>query len=188
MQHRPPQISIVLPQSHVRHQCSSPPKCPTFNSTPPCLEMSLRALYFPKRVQINWFLNEVNFRWTSLIIVIQARIQKVFKRGGGRLRRKILKEKCLLIQVSPRVHVKTRQTCNSFSLLPFQEDFLLYSYFLLILEIWKGGCNPRNPPLDPPNCYFSPDNVIFELGGSRAWSDLMGTKTCAPPRPDYDSV
>ena len=50
---------------------------------------------------------------------------ELFQRGGG-LRRKILKEKCLLIHVSTRVHIKTRQTCKSFSLLPFQEDCLLF--------------------------------------------------------------
>ena len=59
---------------------------------------------------------------------IQARIQKFFKGG---LRSKILKEKCLLIHVSTRVHIKTRQTCNSFSLLPFQEDCLLFFFFAL---------------------------------------------------------
>ena len=120
-----------------------------------------------------------------------GRIQKFFKGGGG-LRRKIFKEKCLLIHLSSRVHIKTRQTCNSFSLLPFQEDCLLFLflsslfyYSPLFLEIWKEGCNPRNPPLDPPNGYLSPDNVIFELGGgpgshTRAWSGLLGTTTCAP--------
>ena len=45
--------------------------------------------------------------------------KKIEEGGGGELRRKILKEKCLLIHVSTRVHIKTRQTCKSFSLLPF---------------------------------------------------------------------
>ena len=64
-----------------------------------------------------------------------------FSKGG--LRRKILKEKCLLIQVSTCVHIKTRQTCNSFSLLPFQEDcllfFALFYYSLLFLKFERGG-------------------------------------------------
>ena len=72
----------------------------------------------------------------------------------GRLRRKILKEKCLLIHVSTRVHIKTRQTCNSFSLLPFQEDCLLFFalfYYSLLFLFERGGCNSRNPlPLYPP--------------------------------------
>ena len=82
----------------------------------------------------------------------EARIQKFFK-GGGVLRRKIFKEKCLLIHLSSRVHIKTRQTCNSFSLLPFQEDcllfFALFYYTLLFLKFEKGGggCNP------PPTLY-----------------------------------
>ena len=60
------------------------------------------------------------------------------------------------VHVSARVHIKTRQTCNSFSLLPFQKDFLLFFalfyYSLLFLKNEKGGggCNPSNPPLDPP--------------------------------------
>ena len=36
---------------------------------------------------------------------------ELFQRGVG-VRRKILKEKCLLIHVSTRVHIKTRQTFN----------------------------------------------------------------------------
>ena len=61
----------------------------------------------------------------------QARIQK-FQKGGG-LRREILKEKCLLIHVSTRVHMKTRQTCNSFSLLPSKE----YCFVLLLSFIFE---------------------------------------------------
>ena len=57
----------------------------------------------------------------QILYSTQAQIQKFFKGGRG-LRRKILKEKCLLIHVSTREHIKTRQTCNSFSLLPFQEE------------------------------------------------------------------
>ena len=81
--------------------------------------------------------------------------QQFFKMGEG-LRRKILKEKCLLIHVSTRVHihVKTRQTCNSFSLLPFQEDFLL---FITLFHFWnlKGGFYPPPPPSRSANalCY-----------------------------------
>ena len=71
---------------------------------------------------------------------------EIFQRGGG-LRRKILKEKCLLIHVSTRVHIKTRQTCNSFSLLPFQVEcplfFALFYYSLLFLKFERGeGLQP----------------------------------------------
>ena len=67
------------------------------------------------------------------------------KRGGG-LSRKILKEKTC-------VHIKTRQTCNAFSLFPFQWECLLFLLFFLlsfIFEIWRGGYYPPLPPLDPP--------------------------------------
>ena len=74
-----------------------------------------------------------------------------FLKGRGGLRRKILKEKCLLIHVSTRVHIETRQSCNSFSLLPFQEDCLLFVaffyYFLLFLKFERGGvATPVTPP------------------------------------------
>ena len=86
---------------------------------------------------------------------LQARIQKFFKGGG--LRKKILKEKCLLIHVSTRVHIKTRQTCNS-TVFYF---LLCFYYSLLFLKSERGGCNPRNPnpPLDPP------------MGCSRPWRE-----------------
>ena len=85
---------------------------------------------------------EVLIKWSPLQILIandrtecimHARIQKFFKGG---LRRKILKEKCLLIHVSTRVYIKTRQRCNSFSLLPFQEDYLL---FFALFFVCFGG-------------------------------------------------
>ena len=82
----------------------------------------------------------------------QARMQTFFKGGG--LGRKILKEKCLLIHVSTRVHIKLDEHAT-----PFQEDCLLifaffyYSFFFLKFERGGGGCNPRNPPLDPPMCF-----------------------------------
>ena len=77
-----------------------------------------------------------------------------FSKGGG-LRRKILKEKCLLIHVSTRVHIKPGQICNSFSLLPFQEDCLLFLlYFITLFYFWNlkgmGGATPITHPLDPP--------------------------------------
>ena len=68
---------------------------------------------------------------------------EIFQKGG--LMRIILKEKSLLIHVSTRVHIKTRQTCNSFPLIPFQEDCLLifalfyYSFLFLKFERWEGG-------------------------------------------------
>ena len=59
----------------------------------------------------------------------------------------------MLIHVSTHVHIKTRQTCNYFSLLPFQGDcllfFALFYYSLLFLK-FERGLQPRNPPLDPP--------------------------------------
>ena len=76
------------------------------------------------------------------------------KRGG--LRRKILKEKwekCLLIHLSTRVHIKTRQTCNYFSLFLFKR---IASYFLLcfitLFYFWnlKGRvATAVTTPLDP---------------------------------------
>ena len=91
----------------------------------------------------NTILNAIN---------MQARIQKFFKGGG--VGGKFLKEKCLLIHVSTRVNIKTRQMFNSFSLLPFQEDCLLFFSLLLsfIFEILKGGgvATLVIPPLDPP--------------------------------------
>ena len=65
-----------------------------------------------------------------------------------------MKEKCLLIHVSTREHIKTRQTCNSFSLHHFQEEFLLFFalfyYSFLFLEFERGVATPVIPPLDPP--------------------------------------
>ena len=79
---------------------------------------------------------------------------EIFQRGLV-LRRKILKEKCLLKHVSTSVHIKTRQTCNSFSLLPFQEDCLLFFCFDLLLsfifEIQRGGGGSTPSPPPPPN-------------------------------------
>ena len=90
------------------------------------------------------------YRWHILNL---RRGSRNFSKGV--LRRKILKEKCLLIHVSTRVHIKSRQTCNSFSLLPFQEGcllfFVLFYYSLLFFKLERGGgCNPRNLALDPP--------------------------------------
>ena len=93
------------------------------------------------------------------------RILKFFKVGGWGW--KILKEKCLLIHISTGVHIKTRQTCNSFSLLPFHEDCLLFFaffyYSLLLLKFKRRGCNPRSPPLDPPMFYIILQNFCFNL-------------------------
>ena len=76
---------------------------------------------------------------------------KIILKGGGGVEEENLKEKCLLVHVSTRVHIKTRQTCNSFSPLPFQEDcllfFALFYYSLLFLKFERvRGCNPRIPP------------------------------------------
>ena len=71
----------------------------------------------------------------------------------GVLRRKIFKENCLLIHVSTCVNMKTRQTCNSFSFLPFQEDcllcFALFYYSLLFLKFGRGVQPPYPPPHNP---------------------------------------
>ena len=97
-----------------------------------------------------------------------------FSKGG--LKRKTLKEKCLLIHVSTRVHIKTRKTCNSFSLLPFQEDclliFALFYYSLLFLKFERGGgATPYTPPpLDPPMYYLPTHNYW----GS--WQRILGVE------------
>ena len=88
----------------------------------------------------------------------------IFQRGGG-LRRKILKYICLMIHVSTRFK-KTRQTCNPFSLLPFQEDcllfFALFYHSFLFLKFQRKGCNPRNPHLDPPMCSIMTIRSLFK--------------------------
>ena len=65
---------------------------------------------------------------------------------------------------------KTRQNCNSLSLLPFQENCLLFFALfnsLLFLKFERGGgCNPRIPPptLDPPmTCTFVPANPFSRI-------------------------
>ena len=105
-----------------------------------------------------WHGEDVNYWWRVVCSVLgkegdlyyAGADPEIFQRGGwgGKFRKK----KWLLIHVPTRVHIKTRQTCKSFCLLPFQEDCLLFLalfyYSLLIFEIWKGGggCNARNPP------------------------------------------
>ena len=73
--------------------------------------------------------------------VIQARIQTFFRRGWG-VRRKILKEKCLLF-------------------------YTLFYYSLLFLKFERVCCNPRNPTpnsLDPPMWYvlYVKRNTIYK--------------------------
>ena len=55
-------------------------------------------------------------------------------------------ERKMLIHVSMCEHIKTRQTCNSFSLLPFQKDcllfFALFYYSLLFLKFERWGLQP----------------------------------------------
>ena len=83
---------------------------------------------------------------------------EIFQRGSGWLRRKILKEKCLLIHVSTRVHIKPGQICNSFS--PFSRGlssiFALFYYSLLFFLKFErdGGCNPHNPPSRSANVFI----------------------------------
>ena len=88
--------------------------------------------------------------------MIQARIQKFFKEG---VEEDNFERESLLIHVSTRVHIKTRQTCNSFSLLSFQEDcllfFALFNYSLLFLKFKRGVWNPRNPPSRSANVIAS---------------------------------
>ena len=86
----------------------------------------------------------------------QARIQKFFKGGGEeeKLDRKMF--------VDTRINacnIKARQTCSTFSLLPFKEDcllfFALFSYYDLFLKFERGvGLQPRNPP--PPTPFLDP--------------------------------
>ena len=76
----------------------------------------------------------------ALFFIQSRRGSSNFSKGGG-VEEENLKEKCLLIHVTMRVHIKTRQTCNSFSLLPLQEDcFVLLLSF--IFEIRRGGVQP----------------------------------------------
>ena len=65
---------------------------------------------------------------------------------------------------------KTRQNCNSLSLLPFQENCLLFFalfYSLLFLKFERGGGvqPPYYPlPLDPPmTCTFVPANPFSRI-------------------------
>ena len=96
----------------------------------------------------------------------QAQIQKFFKGGVGEgVRRKILKEKCLLIHVSMHVHIKTRQTCNSFSLSLLFKKIVFYILLCVLLLYLKGGGGVAtlvNPPLDPPIC-----TCVFNLKQER---------------------
>ena len=44
--------------------------------------------------------------------------------------------------------------------------FCFFYYSLFIFEIWKGwvGCNPRNPPLDPPMLiHVGTDSIYLKL-------------------------
>ena len=100
----------------------------------------------------------------GLLTMNNRRGSRNFSKGGG-VRRKILKEKCLLIHVSSRVHIKTTQTCNSFSLLHFQENCLLFFCIVLlhsfIYDIWKeeggGVATPIPRPLLDPPMYYTDD-------------------------------
>ena len=85
----------------------------------------------------------------SATVVDAGADPEIFQRGGGGLRRKILKEKCLLIHLSTRVHINTRQTCNSFPLFLFQEDCLLIFalfYYSLFMKFERGVATPVSPP------------------------------------------
>ena len=109
---------------------------------------------------------------------IQARTQKFFKGGGWGWGGKFWKK-----NVSMRVHIKTRQTCNSFSLLPFQEDCLLFFALFhssLLFSFWNlkgggGGCNPRNHPSRSAN------DISFSIG--LAFSVSLG-RLAARPSPN----
>ena len=85
---------------------------------------------------------------------------EIFQKGGWG-------GKCLLIQVSTCVHIKTRQTCKSFSLLPFQEDcplfFALFYNSLLFFKFERGVATPCNPPPDSP-MLFSPISGRLRIG------------------------
>ena len=63
------------------------------------------------------------------------------RRGSRNLSRGVKEENFerkmfLMIHESMRVHIKTRQTCNSFSHLPFQEDCILHVFVLLLSFIF----------------------------------------------------
>ena len=78
-----------------------------------------------------------------MITYITGADPEIFQRGG--VEEENFERKILLIHVSTRVHTKTRQTCNSFSLLPFQEDFFLFFvlfYYSLLFLKFEGGGQP----------------------------------------------
>ena len=98
--------------------------------------------------------------WPSLYyyihVYIQARIQNFFKGEGG-LRRKILKEKCLLIHDvtywSTCVHIKLDKHATFSLFFFFNRIVSIFCSVLLlsfITEIWKGGGWPP-PPRNRPS-------------------------------------
>ena len=104
---------------------------------------------------------------------MQARIQKFFKGGGG------WGGKFWKIHLSTRVHINTRQTCNSFSLFLFQEDFLLIFALFYYSFFWnlKGGSQPPfpHPPLEPPmGCQLFLERILFHV-----ISDLLENPHCS---------
>ena len=88
---------------------------------------------------------------------------EIFQMG---LRRNILKEKCL-IHVSTHVHIKNRQTCNFFYLLPFQEDcllfFALFYYTLLFLKFERGGVATPVTPSRSANAHAYGDTWLIQF-------------------------
>ena len=71
-----------------------------------------------------------------------------FSKGGG-LRRKILKEKSLLIHVSRGVHIKTKQNATLSLFFLFKRIvfyiFALFYYSLLIFKFERGVANTVTP-------------------------------------------
>ena len=119
---------------------------------------------------------------------MQARIQKFFKGG---LRKKILKEKCLLIHVSKRVHIKTRQTYNILSFLPFQDDFLLFFalfyYSFLFLKFERGeGCST---PVTRPSSRSANACLLYtsDAADDMQCVDLGGRRINKKTRPQSDT-
>ena len=109
-------------------------------------------------------------------VTSQARIQNFFKGGG--VRRKILKEKCLLIVISTRVRITIRQTCSSLSLY-FLLCFITLFYFWNLKE---GGATPVTPPLDPPMHQSSWHSRVKQSGDVNGLAEIL-LSLVFPPTP-----
>ena len=96
-----------------------------------------------------WFNNVFVLKLFNLFINFDVGDPEIFQRGGwgGKFWKKMFVD--TRINTCTCTH-KTRQTCNSFSLLPFQENcllfFALFYYSLLFLKFERGVATPVFPP------------------------------------------